>query len=80
VTLDQTETAEASFAVEQLSWRQWMIELVTAIAITLGLAILWACEGARNAYFRLLDRLDFRPRIKRASAFPPGRPRKLRHR
>jgi hypothetical protein len=32
----------------------------------------------RNAYFRLLDRLNLKPRRRRASAFPPGRPKKHR--
>jgi len=42
------------------------------IGALLGMGILWALEIVRNRYFRLLDRLNFRPRRKRASAFPPG--------
>jgi hypothetical protein len=78
VISDQVDTAEAPFAVQQLSWQQWAVELITALSITVGLTLLWVCETVRNAYFRLLDRLDFRPHIRRASAFPPGRPRKLK--
>jgi hypothetical protein len=41
-----------------------------------GLTLLWGLEIVRDSYFRLLDRLNLRPRPKRASAFPPGQPKK----
>ena len=80
VSSDQVDSVEAPFTIERLSWRQWLVELLTAFAITAGLAILWLCENVRNTYFRFLDWMDFRPHIKPASAFPPGRPRKLKAR
>jgi hypothetical protein len=51
-------------------------EVIHGIAIALGLTLLWSLETVRNAFFRVLDRLNFKPRTRRASAFPPGRPRK----
>jgi hypothetical protein len=42
------------------------------------MALLWGLELIRNSYFRMLDRFNVRPRHKRASAFPPGQPRKRR--
>jgi hypothetical protein len=33
-------------------------------------------EVVRNIFFRALDRLNVKPRRGRASAFPPGQPRK----
>ncbi|HKV55337.1 MAG TPA: hypothetical protein VJN94_11935 [Candidatus Binataceae bacterium] len=56
------------------------MELVTEVihgaAIALGLSLLWVLELVRNAVFRLLDRANIRARIRRASPFPPGQPRK----
>jgi len=64
--------------IEQLSRLSYLSELVQGIGITLGLGILWGLEIVRNAYFRMLDRLNLKSRRRRASAFPPGRPRKHR--
>ncbi|MGB9382975.1 MAG: hypothetical protein WCB16_20295 [Candidatus Binatus sp.] len=44
----------------------------------MGLTLLWGLEIVRDSYFRQLDRLNIRPRHKRASAFPPGEPKKQR--
>jgi hypothetical protein len=56
------------------------VELATEIAggigRALGLTLLWGLEIVRDKFFRMLDRLNVRPHRKRASAFPPGRPRK----
>ena len=64
--------------MERLGWRQGLIEVITGIAITVGLALLWGLEGLRNAFFRLLDRMNLKPWARQGSAFPPGRPRKLK--
>jgi hypothetical protein len=77
---DQLPNADIQFEVAQLGWRQWTIELITGIAITLGLLILWGLESLRNLYFWLLDRASIKARPRRASPFPPGRPRKLKRR
>jgi hypothetical protein len=73
------ETRPAPLEIEQLSTLGYFSELVQGIGLTLGMGILWGLEVVRNAYFRLLDRLNIKPRRKRASAFPPGRPKKHRH-
>ena len=53
------------------------MEVARGIAVTLGLSLLWVLEIGRDAFFGLLDWMNLRPRRhKRASAFPPGRPRK----
>jgi hypothetical protein len=46
------------------------------VGVSLGLALLWFMEVVRNIFFRALDRLNVKPRRGRASAFPPGQPRK----
>lgn len=78
--MDTTEeTRLAPLQIEQLSRLSYFSELAQGIGLTLGMGILWGLEIVRNAYFRLLDRLNIKPRRhKRASAFPPGRPRKHR--
>jgi len=75
----QLEPTEAPFEVEKLGWRDFFMELIQAIGVTVGLALLWGLEIIRNRFFRLLDRLNIKPRRRRASAFPPGvAPRRLR--
>ena len=78
VTSDQINESQAPFQVQHLRFRHWLFELMTAIGITVGLALLWLCENLRNQYFHLLDRVNFKARARRASAFPPGSPRKLK--
>jgi hypothetical protein len=68
----------APLEIEQLSTLSYLSEVVQGIGITLGMGILWGLEIVRNAYFRLLERLNLKPRRRRASAFPPGRPKKHR--
>jgi hypothetical protein len=80
VTSAQLDESQAPFQVERLSFGHWLIELTTAIGISVGLGLLWMCETLRNQYFHLLDRVNFRPRPRRANAFPPGSPRKPRRR
>ena len=51
-------------------------EVAGGVGRALGLTLFWGLEIVRDAYFRLLDRMNVKPRHKRASAFPPGQPRK----
>jgi hypothetical protein len=76
-TTEETRPA-APLEIEQLSTLNYLSEVVQGIGIALGLGILWGLEIVRNAYFRLLDRFNLKPRRRRASAFPPGRPKKHR--
>jgi hypothetical protein len=77
-TTEETRPA-APLEIERLSRLRYLSELVQGIGIALGMGILWGLEIVRNAYFRLLDRLNLKPRRgRRASAFPPGRPKKRR--
>ena len=62
--------------IEQLDARGTAMEIVKGMGIALGLALLWMLETARDGFFHLLDRINLRPRTRRASAFPPGRPRR----
>jgi hypothetical protein len=76
-TTEETRSA-APPEIEQLSTLSYVSEFFQGIGIALGMGILWGLEIVRNVYFRLLDRLNLKPRHRRASAFPPGRPRKHR--
>jgi hypothetical protein len=51
-------------------------EIARGIGVSAGMALLWSLEIARNACFRMFDRFKIPARRKRASAFPPGQPRK----
>jgi hypothetical protein len=63
--------------IEPLTRLGHLKEIGRGIATVLGLGLLWVLETGRNAWFRLLDRLNVRVRgRRRASAFPPGRPRR----
>lgn len=63
--------------VEHLGLSGYLVELLHGIGVMLGLALLWSLEGIRNLYFSTLDRWNIKARPKkRASAFPPGRPRR----
>ena len=74
------ETAEDKARVEvriqPLRGLPLVKEVAGAVGRALGLTLLWGLEIVRDSYFRLLDRLNVRPRRKRASAFPPGQPKK----
>jgi hypothetical protein len=59
-----------------LGVRTYLRQVLYGVGATLGLAILWGLEVVRDAYFRLLDRLNVKPRRRRGSAFPPGQPRR----
>jgi hypothetical protein len=72
------EKTRADVRIEELRGLPLAIEVVGGVGRTLGLTLLWGLEIVRDSYFRLLDRLNVRPRHKRASAFPPGQPKKQR--
>ena len=70
------EKARVEVRIQPLRGRELALEIVGGIGRTLGLTLLWGLEIVRDSYFRLLDSLNVRPRHKRASAFPPGQPKK----
>ena len=72
---DQMQLSE-SLEIERLTPVEVAREIVHGVGIALGLSLLWTMEAVRDRAFRLLDRLNARPRIRPASAFPPGQPRK----
>lgn len=76
---EQVTSVEERFEVERLGGWRTLVEIINGIAITVGLALLWGLEGLRNTFFRLLDRMNMKPWARRGSAFPPGRPRKLKN-
>jgi hypothetical protein len=59
-----------------LSRGELVKEVAGGVGRALGLTLFWGLEIIRDAYFRVLDRFNVKPRHKRASAFPPGQPRK----
>ncbi|HXW84570.1 MAG TPA: hypothetical protein VEJ86_09205 [Candidatus Binataceae bacterium] len=68
---------EVRVELERMTFPDFLGQVVRAIGVALGLATLWVAEIGRDLLFRLLDRLNLRPRSRRrASAFPPGRPRR----
>jgi hypothetical protein len=70
------EKARVEIQIQPLRGLDLAKEIIGGIGRTAGLTLLWGLEIVRDSYFRLLDRLNVRPRHKRASAFPPGQPRK----
>ena len=72
------EKAPVDLRIEPLRGLPLILEVVGGVGRTLGLTLLWGLEIVRDSYFRQLDRLNVRPRHKRASAFPPGQPKKQR--
>lgn len=62
---------------ERLSSGGHFCQVFYGIGVTLGLALLWFMEICRDAFFHLLDRFNVKARRRsRASAFPPGQPRR----
>ena len=70
------EKAPVEVRIAPLSGRELVTEVAGGVGRALGLTLFWGLEIIRDAYFRILDRMNVRPRHKRASAFPPGQPRK----
>ncbi len=75
---ESQEKAPVEFQVQRLGRLHLIEEVAGGVGRALGLALLWGLEIVRDSYFRVLDRLNVRPRPKRASAFPPGQPKKRR--
>ena len=62
--------------VERLSPIGTFLYVFHGTGVALGMGLLWVLEMVRDGYFRLLDRMNVKARIRPASAFPPGRPRR----
>ena len=60
--------------IDKIEGANFVYEVVRGIGVALGLGLLWGLEIVRDAWFAVLDRANFKPRRKRASAFPPGEP------
>lgn len=73
---DKGQISQEPYTPETLSRIGVVGSVLYGIGVSLGLALLWLMEIVRNIYFRALDRLNIKPRRRRASAFPPGQPRK----
>jgi len=73
---NQVQKAEEPLEIEKLGPGVTILEIFHGIGIALGLSLLWTLEAIRNRFFRALDRMNVGSRPRRASAFPPGRPRK----
>ena len=74
---EQARISQAPHVPEDLGLGGFFGSVLYGIGVSLGLALLWLMEVVRNIYFRVLDRLNVKPRRRRsASAFPPGQPRK----
>jgi hypothetical protein len=73
---DQLRSSETPPEIEKLRPLQVVREILHGVGIALGLSLLWVLEAVRDGVFHLLDRANVRPRIRPASAFPPGQPRK----
>jgi hypothetical protein len=74
---DPIKPTEEPLEIEQLSTKDMIRQIMHGVGTALGLALLWTLEGVRDVFFHLFDRMNLRPRPKRASAFPPGRPRRM---
>ena len=76
---DATPKSPEPLVIERLRGRQYPLEVLKAAGTSLGLTLFWILEETRDGIFHMLDRMNVKPRVRRASAFPPGRaPRKRR--
>jgi len=58
---------------ERLTGLEIAFEVVKAVGVSAGLALLWTMEAVRDRFFRLLDRWHVPSlRWRKPSAFPPG--------
>lgn len=74
---EQTRISQEPHVPEALGLGGFFGTVLYGVGVSLGLALLWFMEVVRNIFFRVLDRLNVKPRRgSRASAFPPGQPRK----
>jgi hypothetical protein len=67
---------ETPLVVRPLSTLGFTLYILHGVGVTLGLFLFWGLEAVRNNFFRLLDRMNIKARVRKASAFPPGQPRK----
>jgi len=67
---------ETSPVVRPLSTLGFLLYILHGVGVTVGLCLFWGLEAVRNKFFRLLDRMNIKARVRKASAFPPGQPRK----
>ena len=72
----ETPPLDEPFEVKQLSTGGFLFYILHGVGVSLGLCLLWMLEAVRNRAFRILDRAKVKARIRKASAFPPGQPRK----
>ncbi len=70
------DKARVELRIQPLRGLPLVKEVAGGVGRALGLTLFWGLEIVRDSYFRLLDRLNVRPRRKRASAFPPGQPKR----
>jgi len=74
---ETSEQKQLPLEMEQLGVKGYFIEVVHGVGVMAGLGLLWSLEAVRNTFFRVLDRLNIKARpSRRASAFPPGCPRR----
>ena len=76
--MEHPEQPELQVEPQPFGRWEFFLQLLQGIGIAAGLALLWMMETVRNAYFRMLDRFNVKPRKRRASAFPPGKPARQR--
>ncbi len=76
----QAPNSQQPFEVQRMGLGGFLGTVLYGVGVSLGLALLWLMEIVRNTVFRTLDRLNIKPRRRgKASAFPPGQPRKRPH-
>lgn len=68
----QDTRREEPLVLDRLKPGSVFTEIFYGIGIMLGLGLLWGMESVRDACFRLLDKMNIKPRPRRASAFPAG--------
>jgi hypothetical protein len=73
---DEAPIVESSPVVRPLSTFGFLFYILHGLGVALGLCLFWGLEAMRNNIFRLLDRMNIKARVRKASAFPPGQPRK----
>ncbi len=67
---------EEPLVVKNISTAGFLFYILHGVGVSLGLCLLWGLEATRNSAFRVLDRMNIKARTRKASAFPPGQPRK----
>ncbi len=71
---EHAENPDLHFEPQKFTTGAFVSQMLQGIGIALGLASLWVMETVRNAYFRLLDRMNVKPhRSRKISPFPPGK-------